>query len=463
MAGAFKLRPYACLLVAYLFERTGQRSQFLWAFQQFGQHQVALLHLGLHLGNGKVVGLAHEEQDELVHLVVVTGSRRILAQGVGHDHSLLHFFGMIQSEGHTLQPHHAAEVALQGFAAGVVATGTEQTVGKRHLAVVGHELTGLVFRRHRLLHLGLCLGLLTGIGYLLTRQQLVGHGEVDGIVVSQLAYLLAAGILGLVVHGLIHVERQLGHQPVERVLLQFAQHAVEVQVVELQEEVGSHKRGEARVVVLLVNVEQLLMAGRHNGKAVLRQLLAEQRVELLELRGVQQVLHVYAQPFGHSEVLLGQLVLAGLQALHEVQLLGGVLHESGFLAGTVVVVAPRLVLALFNLSEVGGLIEHIRQRVVPGGCSVDAAQIGVLEGIALTGCGRITQDAEVAQTEARHIHVVVNVLVQLLHVDMRHGDGNLNQRLFLTARGHEAGNAQGKESLCLHRLKYLIAVSWSVF
>ena len=57
-------------------------------------------------------------------------------------------------------------------------------------------------------------------------------------------------------------------------------------MVELQVEVGSHEVGELVVVVLLIDMEQLLVVGGHDGEAVLGQMLAEQRVELLQLRGV---------------------------------------------------------------------------------------------------------------------------------------------------------------------------------
>ena len=271
---------------------------------------------------------------------------------------------------------------------------------------------------------------------------------------------LAAGIHGLLVHGIVHVARQFGHQSCQRVLLQFAQHAVEVKVVELQEQVGGDKRREARVVVLLVDVEQLAVAGGHDGEAVLSQLLAQQRVEVLELCGVDEVLHVHAQSFLYLKVPLLQFVLSFLQPLHEGQFLVGVLNGTRLFAGPVVVVAPRLIVTLLDVVEVGALLKLPRQRVVPRRRTVDTSEVGILEGVALAGGWGVAQHAQVADAESRNVHVVVDVLVQLLHVDMRHG--HLYHTLFLAARRHQAGDAHGEECLCFHRLKYLIAVSLSV-
>ena len=59
----------------------------------------------------------------------------------------------------------------------------------------------------------------------------------------------------------------------------------------------------------------------HDGEAVLGQMLAEQRVELLQLRGIRQVLHVHAQTLGHIKILLLQLLLTGFHAVDECLLL----------------------------------------------------------------------------------------------------------------------------------------------
>ena len=82
-------------------------------------------------------------------------------------------------------------------------------------------------------------------------------------------------------HGVLHVARELCHQWQQLILLDLAQHAVYVEVVELQIQVGSNEAGEYVVVVLFVDVEQLFVTAGHDGKSLLAKLLAESGVELL--------------------------------------------------------------------------------------------------------------------------------------------------------------------------------------
>ena len=237
----------------------------------------------------------------------------------------------------------------------------------------------------------------------------------------------------------MHVAAEADHHRQQFLLLHLAQHAVDVEVIELQVEVGGHEVGELVVVVLLVDVEQLVVGGRHDGEAVLGQMLAEQRVELLQLRGVHQVLHVHAQPFASLEVSLHQLFLALLQTIDECLLLIRELQQSCLLGGTIVVVAPRFVVLHLHVFEIGILGEFPHQRVIPGGGAVDTSHVGILEGEALLGSGRIAQQANVAQLQARYIHVVVDAVEQLLNVDLRHGHRYCT--LFLTAGGNHTSQA----------------------
>ena len=201
-------------------------------------------------------------------------------------------------------------------------------------------------------------------------------------------------------------------------LLHLAQHAVDIEVVELQEEVGGHEVGELVIVVLLVDMEQLVVVGGHDGEAYLGQMLAEQRVKLLQLCRVHQVLHVHAQTLSSLEVSLLQLILAGLQTVDELLLLIRKLDQADLLRSTVVIVAPRLVVLHLDVLEVGFLGKLVHQRVIPGSRAVDTSDIGVLEGVALLGSGRIAEQSDVAQLQTRYIHVVVDAVEQRLHVDL---------------------------------------------
>ena len=182
-------------------------------------------------------------------------------------------------------------------------------------------------------------------------------------------------------------------------------------------------------------MEQLLVLARHNGKAVLCQQLAQLWVEVRQLGGVDQVGHVHPQSVGYVEILLQQFFLASLQAFHECLFLVGVLHGTHLVAGTVVIVAPRFAFAFLDAAEIYCLVEHVHQRVVPRRTAINAAQVGILERVALPSSRGISQHAQVGEAESRYVHVVVNLLVQLLHVNLRHG--HLHHTLFLAARCHQ--------------------------
>ena len=69
----------------------------------------------------------------------------------------------------------------------------------------------------------------------------------------------------------------------ELLLFDVAQQTIEIEVVELQVEVGGHEAGHVGIVVLFIEVEQLLMLGRHDGEAFPGQLLLKVSIELNEL------------------------------------------------------------------------------------------------------------------------------------------------------------------------------------
>ena len=223
-------------------------------------------------------------------------------------------------------------------------------------------------------------------------------------------------------------------------LLHLTQHAVDVEVIELQIEVGGDEAGKFVVVVLLVDLEELVVAGGHDAEAVLCQLLAEQRVELFELGGVGQVGHVDAQTLVYHEVLLPQLVLALLQAADELLLLVGVVQQvSAFYHAVVVLVDGLIVLAgVFLPGHV--VVEGVHQRVIPGGGQVESSDVGVLEGVASLGCGGVAERTDVGQREGRHVHRVDDAVAELLHVDLRWGHRD-RCGLFRAAGRYQASRA----------------------
>ena len=299
-----------------------------------------------------------------------------------------------------------------------MATWTEQAVGKLDTLIVFHELAEVVLCLHGLFHLGFGFCLFLGGADGLACQQLVGHGEENGIMVGVGPDLLIVRVGSLLVHGVIHVTGHIDHELRQLLFLDLFQHTVEIEVIQLQEQVGGDKAGELLVVVLLIDMEQLVVGGGNDGKAVLCQMLAEQGVELLQLLGIDEVTHVHAQILGGVEVLFLQLIHALLEPFHEVLFLLGVFDESFHLTGTVVEVAPRLVLLLFDAFEVGFFVELPHQGVVPRGTLIDTADIGILEGESLTGGGGVTEHEEVTDGQSGDIHVVVDTVFQLLHVDM---------------------------------------------
>ena len=262
--------------------------------------------------------------------------------------------------------------------------------------------------------------------------------------VGQLLHLLVGGILSLAVHSFIQSLAQVGHQPCQLVLLNLAQHAVEVDMVELQVDVGGHKRREALVVVLLVDMEQLFVVGGHDGKAVARQLSGQLRVKLRELPRVGQVLHVHLQSLLHLEVQLQQLLLTHLHALHEVELLGGVLQDTRLLGGPVVVVAPFFAFLLLHTAEVGPPVEVPHQRVIPRRALIDATNVGILERESLARCRCVAQHAQVAELQSGDVHVEVQTVLQRLHVDGRYRHCRLHHSLFLAARDRQSRHASHK-------------------
>ena len=156
-------------------------------------------------------------------------------------------------------------------------------------------------------------------------------------------------------------------------------------MIELQVEVGGHEVGHIRIVVTLIDMEQLIVLSRHNGKAITSQFVAQTTVELLHLHGIHHIAHVNTMTLlAGFEVLLLQNLLAGLQLADE--RLFRLADLDGHLGvGLVVVVAPAVVAIILDIHLLNLFPTYHHQRVVPRRTLEDATQEGIAERIAATG------------------------------------------------------------------------------
>ena len=310
--------------------------------------------------------LTHEEGDELVQSVVFLLDVGVVLHHVGNHDGCIHLLFVIHAEGHTLEPHHTLEILLEHMVAGVVTTWTEEAVGKRQILEIGDESAGAVSVIPDMCYLFSHELVIARIGRHAC-EEMVGHVEEADVTGSCVLDDLLTALIVDGPHLLHHLVAVVVHQGIEVIGLQLAQHTVDIEVVELQVEVGGHEAGEVGVVVLRVHLKELLVAGRHDGESVLCQLLTQLRVELLQLCGIGQIGHVHAQTFIYCEVLLQKLCLALLQTGDECLLHIVVLQGARRIDQTVVVVVDILVLLAGELRVGQVLVEGIHQRVVPRG------------------------------------------------------------------------------------------------
>ena len=249
-------------------------------------------------------------------------------------------------------------------------------------------------------------------------------------------YLIALSRSSLLMHGLIQIVRHVGNELRERLLLHLTQHAVEIEVIQLQIEIGGHKTGEAVVVVLFVDVEKLFVSSRHDAEAVLTQVLRQGLFEVLQLGNIHQITHVHPKIGRYVEVILLQFVNTRLHTIHKGLLLICKLQSTRLAAGSVVELTPGLVFAFLYRLEVHTLVEFPHQRVIPRSGRIDTSDIGILEGIALSGCWCTPQHAQITQTETRHVHIEVETVFQLLYINRRCRQLNHTCR-FLVAGSHQ--------------------------
>ena len=254
VARAFKLRTDASLCFAHFIEFIPHLSQCFLVLQQFLKWQSTLLHHVIHLHNRQIVGLAEEERHGFEQLCIDYLQFAVFPDFIGQEQGIAQLLGFIGTKRHVLQPHHSAEVTAQRVVAGVVATRAEQRVAKHSVAIV-EKLRERVLRTLNFPDfiedlLLVCIVVNDG---LLTCDEGFGNGEV-GIIPTCGMFL--------------HCMAELLHGLRESMLLHLAHHAVEIHVEKLQVEVGRDKRREVAVVILLVDMEQLYLLSRHDGKAV---------------------------------------------------------------------------------------------------------------------------------------------------------------------------------------------------
>ena len=376
--------------------------------------------------DGHVVRSAEEPRHRLADLPVEAAHRCVAARQFGQHDGRAELLGLVGAKGYRLQPHHAAEVPLQRVVAGVVASRTEQRVSEGHVRIA-QVFREAVFRLHDPFHLLLGRALCA-----LAAEQRAGHVEV-GVQPLLFGRRALRQLVAPVAEAVYGAEQSL--------LFHVAQQTVEVEVVELQEEVGGHEVGEVGVVVLLVDVEQLLVLSGHDGKALAPQLAAQPIVKRLQLHGVHHVAHVY--PLAvllRQEILLQQQLLACLQLADEGLFLSGQPDGHHLRVHLVVGVAPRGVVAILPLVVGLQLLPALPlQRVVPGGTLEHAPQEGIAEGVALAGPEAVAQHAQLGDAEPADVLAQVYLLVQPFHVDAPLS-GNHDGPLFLLCRSchHDA-------------------------
>ena len=176
----------------------------------------------------------------------------------------------------------------------------------------------------------------------------------------------------------------------------------------LQEEVGGDEAGELVVVVVLVDMEQLQVVGRHDGEAVAPERLHQSRLLAAQLVGIDDVRRVDDGPLRCVEVVRLQLILAGLQPLYERLFLPRIADRCHL---------PHEHVAILVVAHLApeAFLHHL---VVPRRGVEQSAQVGVHEAVALPRGESVAQHAQFADAQLRDVHVEVNLLVELFHVDV---------------------------------------------
>ena len=257
------------------------------------------LHLVVDLQDGDIVGLAHEESDGFEECVIQFLDTRVSAHNFRHQQCRLELRLDICTEVHILQPHHSAEVALDFLGASVMSAWAEQRIAISHILIV-QEVRIAVYGIHNLVDFFFyhSLVLIAHGRCAFPCDKRLSNGEIGLVETTCRLHLLA--------HGRGEVLVELGGKQVDnRVELLFlyaTQYVVEIEVIELQIEVGCDKRGEVAVIVLLVDVEELNLLSRHDGESILAQRTFQSWVECGELVRIQNIVNIHPLSAFRTEI-----------------------------------------------------------------------------------------------------------------------------------------------------------------
>ena len=165
---------------------------------------------------------------------------------------------MVRTEWYALQPHHTAEIPLELFTSCIMSARPEETITEKDILVVLHEIAGSVDGVHDLLNFLYVDVALLPCKDVIAREQLVGNVIERCIMMRHGIDLLVETRPALhIVQHLVHVATEPYHHRQQLVFLHLAQHAIDIQMIQLQIQVGGYETWEVAVVVLLVHMEQL--------------------------------------------------------------------------------------------------------------------------------------------------------------------------------------------------------------
>ena len=105
-------------------------------FQQFFDGQPDFLNFVIDLQNGEVVGLAKQEGHRLEKLLINVAQFIAFSNDIGENQGVLQLLELFGAKRNVLQPHHRTEITTEGFVARVVASRTEERIGKFHESIV---------------------------------------------------------------------------------------------------------------------------------------------------------------------------------------------------------------------------------------------------------------------------------------------------------------------------------------
>ena len=300
--GIFEFRMDTCLLLGQRLNLTTQLGHRFLILHQFTG--LAPLHQLMHLHDGNIVWCAKEPCHRLKQLLVQFTHLGISRCELSQHEGCLQLRGVICSEWHRLKPHHRLEVGLQRIIACIMSTRTEQRIRERYFDIA-EIFRPFAFCRIHFLYL---IGHST-CSTLFAFDQSITHIEVG---LQPLQFWCRT--IGQLPSSLT----QLQHHVVKFLLFDVAQQTVEIEMIQLQVEISGHEVGEVCIVIGLIHLEQLVVLGGYDGKAVSTQLILQSGIEICHLHGIHHIIHINTMTV-HTrfKVLLLQFLLTCLQLVDE--------------------------------------------------------------------------------------------------------------------------------------------------